>query len=265
MGWNAWASHFSQLSFGFPLDYWFHSHSIRNLSRSPLLSSWSISLLTSFTFNEKYRQSASVVLVHFSTDFIHFQYAMSAKGFDFLNDTFNNEYKQKSSVDFCLYWSFKSWGISEDMDQEPHKGLLFILLFKNVWNRWGNEPGAPQRTSGCTPPQRFMESVGALHKKRLLIFIIKNKRPPPTIPSWRCMESAGKWTSRGTEDFCLYSFLTVYGISKRAPQGTLADIAYWMYTGLLLTLLIKSVWNQKGNGPGASQRTSAHIPYWKCK
>ena len=46
---------------------------IKNISRSPLWSSWSISSLIPCTFDKEYKQKSSVeLLVYFRTDFIHF-------------------------------------------------------------------------------------------------------------------------------------------------------------------------------------------------
>ena len=55
--------------------YWFHTLLIRNMSRSPLWSSWSSSLLISYTSNMEYKQKSSVeLLVYFLTVFIHFEW-----------------------------------------------------------------------------------------------------------------------------------------------------------------------------------------------
>ena len=57
------------------------------MSRSPLWSSWSSSLLISYTSNMEYKQKSSVeLLVYFLTDFY----------------TANKEYKQKSSVELLI-------------------------------------------------------------------------------------------------------------------------------------------------------------------
>jgi hypothetical protein len=48
----------------------------------------------------------------------------------------------------------------------------------------------------------------------------------------------------------------VYEIEKKIPQE--------LQRGPLLILLMNAR-NQKGNPPGAPQRASAYIPYWKWK
>jgi hypothetical protein len=67
------------------------------------------------------------------------------------------------------------------------------------------------------------------------------------------MESVRKWKKSSTEDLCLYSLLKVYGISEEMDQEP--------HKGFMRTLSIESVLHQSGNGPGAAQMTSAHIPY----
>ena len=111
------------------------------------------------------------------------------------------------------------------MDQELHRGLLLIFRIESVCNLWGNRPGGPQRTSAYTSYQK-------------------------------CMESVGQWTRSSTEVFCSYSILEVSEVSKKMYQE--------LHRGLLLIFIIGSVWKQLWNGPGAPQRASAYIPYWKC-
>ena len=57
---------------------------IRNMSTSPLLSSWFISLLISYISNKEYKQKSSMELLVCSL---------------LISDTSNKEYKQKSSVE----------------------------------------------------------------------------------------------------------------------------------------------------------------------
>ena len=87
-----------------------------------------------------------------------------------------------SAGDFCCYSSFKVYEISEEINQELHRGLL-------------------------------------------------------------------------PEGFDLYSFLKMCEIKKEIDQE--------LHRGLLLILLLKSVWDGKGNRPGAPQRTFAYIPHYK--
>jgi hypothetical protein len=100
------------------------------------------------------------------------------------------------------------------MDQELHRGLLVMLLLKSVWNHSGNGPGAPQRTFAYSPYEKCIESVRKWIIQRTSAYISYEK----------CMESVGKWSRSFTEDFCLYSLLKVYGISK--PQRTSACMPY---------------------------------------
>ena len=125
-----------------------------------------------------------------------------------------------STEHVCLQSLLYMYGISKEISQEL---LLLIFLIKSARNQKGNIPGAPQRTSAY-------------------------------IPCQKCMESVMTQTRSSTEDFCSYSSLEVYAISKEIDQE--------LQKGLLLIFLNKHVWNQQGHIPGAPQMTSAHIPYF---
>ena len=86
------------------------------------------------------------------------------------------------------------------------------------------------------------------------------------------MKSVRKYTRSSTEDFCLYSLLKMFGISKEIDQelhrGLLLiffikmyeiseEIDQELHRGFLLIFLIGRVRNSSGNRPGAPQRTSA--------
>ena len=55
--------------------YWFHTLLIRNISRTPLRSPWSVSLLIPYTLKKEYKEKCSVeLLVYFLTDMFLFTY-----------------------------------------------------------------------------------------------------------------------------------------------------------------------------------------------
>jgi hypothetical protein len=102
----------------------------------------------------------------------------------------------------------------------------------------------------------------------------------------KCIVSVRKWTRSCTEDFCsyyllevyaedlcVYSLLKVHQVSDEMDQELRRGFMFiflkvyesvWKWTrssteDLCYIFIIKSVWNQSGNGPGAAQRTSVHI------
>ena len=107
-------------------------------------------------------------------------------------------------LEICLYSLLKIYEISKGRDQDLQRQLILIFLSKNVQNQWGNTLGAPQRNS-----------------------IAFRMRKTKTV---------GKCARSSTEDLCLYSSLTMYVISKAIDRE--------IHRGLILILLIGSVWNQ---------------------
>jgi hypothetical protein len=65
---------------------------MRNISRSPSWSSWSISFLISYTLNKEYEQKSSVeFLVYSLTDFVFFKAKYESKSFVELLVYFNTD------------------------------------------------------------------------------------------------------------------------------------------------------------------------------
>ena len=84
---------------------------MRNISRSPLWSSWFIFLLMSYTFEKEYKQKSSVeLLIHALTDVIYFlkrnisRSPMWSSWFFFLIDTLLIRNKKKSSLELLVYF-----------------------------------------------------------------------------------------------------------------------------------------------------------------
>ena len=156
----------------------------------------------------------------------------------FLNDTFNNEYKQKSSVDFCLYWSLRLCEAVRAWTRSPTEDSCLKV--------YGISTGAPWRTSAyihywqkntlaTIPLWKCMGSAGKRTSRSIedfCLYPLLTKHTLATIPLWKCMGSAGKWTSRSTEYFCWDWLLKNNAISKQINQE--------LHRGLLLICLMQS-------------------------
>ena len=119
----------------------------RSISRSPLWSSWFISLLIQYTLNEEYKYKSSVELLgYLLTDFIDFYLVRNISRSPLWSSwaisllipyTFNKKYKQKSSVELLVHFLTDSIHFNKESKQ---KSCVQLLLYFPIICRARNRP-----------------------------------------------------------------------------------------------------------------------------
>ena len=169
------------------------------------------------------------------------------------------KWTRRSTEDLCLYSLLKVYGISWEMDQQLHRGLLLILLtrsawnqkgngpelhrrfivvlsIKSVWNQCGNGRGAPLRTHAYIPYKECMKSIRKWTRSA--------HRTSAHTPYWKCIESVRKWTRSSPKDL---------------PPQPQPQIMAWLAGWVLGVQLVSSHWPHL-TPPAASQPASQMRP-----
>ena len=142
--------------------------------------------------------------------------------------------------EFCSNSLLEVYQISNEMDQELHRGFMFISSIKNVWNQWGNGQEAPPRTYAYIPYRKCMESIRKWTRSCTKDFCSYWGNAPGAaqrihacILDWKCMESVRKWRRSSTADLCFSQ------IVRKATRGkhlleklSLKSVSKYTYLGL---------------------------------